>query len=85
MHYPTDVIGGFALGTAATLLLAPIAMAVLVPLTHSLARTSFAPVVLAPRRGRTGRGSVPAPVGGDHTDRPGHPDTGVAARGDLAA
>ncbi|MEU4683733.1 phosphatase PAP2 family protein [Streptomyces xinghaiensis] len=37
VHYPTDVIGGFALGTAVTLLLAPLAMAMLTPLTRTVA------------------------------------------------
>lgn len=78
VHYPTDIIGGFALGTAATLLLAPIAMAVLVPLTHSLTRTSFAPLVLAPRRGRAGRGAAADAVAEAH---PG----ALPERGDLAA
>ncbi|MFE5212045.1 phosphatase PAP2 family protein [Streptomyces sp. NPDC056600] len=32
VHYPTDVAGGFALGTAVALLLSPVAMAVLTPL-----------------------------------------------------
>jgi undecaprenyl-diphosphatase len=31
VHYPTDVIGGFALGTAVVLLLSPLAMALLTP------------------------------------------------------
>ncbi|MFS4109827.1 phosphatase PAP2 family protein, partial [Streptomyces sp. PD-S100-1] len=31
VHYPTDVVGGFALGTAVALLLSPLAMAVLTP------------------------------------------------------
>ncbi|MFG2621761.1 phosphatase PAP2 family protein [Streptomyces sp. NPDC048507] len=44
VHYPTDVIGGFALGTAVVLLLAPLAMAALTPLVRALART--------PRAGR---------------------------------
>ncbi|MFK0200652.1 phosphatase PAP2 family protein [Streptomyces lavendulae] len=44
VHYPTDVIGGFALGTAVVLLLAPLAMAALTPLVRALAR--------APRAGR---------------------------------
>ncbi|MFF2196253.1 phosphatase PAP2 family protein [Streptomyces sp. NPDC058157] len=39
VHYPTDVIGGFALGTAVVLLLAPLAMAGLTPLARALART----------------------------------------------
>lgn len=37
VHYPTDVIGGFALGTAVALLLAPPAMAMLNPLTRTVA------------------------------------------------
>jgi undecaprenyl-diphosphatase len=37
VHYPTDVIGGFALGTAVTLLLAPGAMALLTPLVRAVA------------------------------------------------
>lgn len=44
VHYPTDVIGGFALGTAVVLLLAPLAMAALTPLVRAVAR--------APRAGR---------------------------------
>ncbi|MCX5376974.1 phosphatase PAP2 family protein [Streptomyces sp. NBC_00091] len=38
VHYPTDVIGGFALGTAVVLLLAPLAMAALTPLVRTVAR-----------------------------------------------
>ncbi|MDG4858460.1 phosphatase PAP2 family protein [Streptomyces sp. T-3] len=39
VHYPTDVVGGFALGTAVTLLLAPLAMALLTPLTSAISRS----------------------------------------------
>ncbi|MCQ0023384.1 phosphatase PAP2 family protein [Streptomyces somaliensis DSM 40738] len=39
VHYPTDAIGGFALGTAVALLLAPVALALLTPLTSALARS----------------------------------------------
>ncbi|MGW6917927.1 phosphatase PAP2 family protein [Kitasatospora sp. NPDC054939] len=56
VHYPTDVIGGFALATAVVLLLAPIAMAVLVPLCHALARTPAAPLIRARRPGAPGAG-----------------------------
>jgi undecaprenyl-diphosphatase len=38
VHYPTDVAGGFALGTAVALLLSPVAMAVLTPLVGWLGR-----------------------------------------------
>ncbi|UQX02190.1 phosphatase PAP2 family protein [Streptomyces sp. RerS4] len=44
VHYPTDVIGGLALGTAVVLLLAPPALALLGPLVRAVAR--------APRAGR---------------------------------
>lgn len=38
-HYPTDVVGGFALGAATALLLAPPALALLTALTRAVART----------------------------------------------
>ncbi|MFE9728099.1 phosphatase PAP2 family protein [Streptomyces sp. NPDC005794] len=38
VHYPTDVIGGFALGTAVALLLSPLAMMLLTPLVGAVAR-----------------------------------------------
>lgn len=69
VHYPTDVIGGYALATAVVLLLAPIAMAVLVPLCHSLTRTKLGPLLAAPQaansrrraeQGRRRRGAVRA-------------------------
>ncbi|RII13518.1 Undecaprenyl-diphosphatase BcrC [Streptomyces sp. YIM 130001] len=48
VHYPTDVIGGFALGTAVTLLLAPVASALLTPLARAVARSGrFGPLVRA--------------------------------------
>jgi len=36
VHYPTDVIGGFALGTAVALLLSPLAMLLLTPLAKAV-------------------------------------------------
>jgi undecaprenyl-diphosphatase len=39
VHYPTDVVGGFALGTAVALLLSPVAMALLTPLTQAVERS----------------------------------------------
>ncbi|MFE3609931.1 phosphatase PAP2 family protein [Streptomyces goshikiensis] len=44
VHYPTDVIGGYALGTAVVLLFAPLAMALLTPVVRAVARS--------PRAGR---------------------------------
>jgi undecaprenyl-diphosphatase len=40
VHYPTDVVGGLALGTAVALLLAPVAMAVLTPVVKAVARSA---------------------------------------------
>ncbi|MFG2148293.1 phosphatase PAP2 family protein [Streptomyces sp. NPDC048696] len=39
VHYPTDVVGGFALGTAVALLLAPLALLLLTPLVSRVARS----------------------------------------------
>ncbi|MBG0854227.1 phosphatase PAP2 family protein [Streptomyces spinoverrucosus] len=39
VHYPTDVVGGFALGTAVALLLSPPAMALLTPVTKAVERS----------------------------------------------
>ena len=77
VHYPTDVIGGFALATAVVLLLAPIAMAVLVPLCHALSRTAAAPLITAAGRPTAGRGpggrrrraAVPGRARADEADR----------------
>lgn len=47
VHYPTDVIGGFALGTATALLLAPLAMAILTPLLATMSRSRLRVLVVA--------------------------------------
>ncbi|MGW0117807.1 phosphatase PAP2 family protein [Streptomyces sp. NPDC003327] len=39
VHYPTDVVGGLALGTAVALLLAPVALALLTPVVSAVARS----------------------------------------------
>ena len=73
VHYPSDVVGGYALGTAVVLLLAPLATAVLVPLCRAVARTAAAPLVVAARR--------PAEAGPDSgraADSDSH-HTGIAA------
>ncbi|AVH57935.1 MULTISPECIES: phosphatase PAP2 family protein [Streptomyces] len=57
VHYPTDVVGGFALGTAVTLLLSPLAMALLTPVTKAVER--------APRVGWLIRARGAAPSGQD--------------------
>ncbi|MFE0458657.1 phosphatase PAP2 family protein [Kitasatospora sp. NPDC058965] len=79
VHYPTDVLGGYALAAAVVLLLAPIAMAVLVPLCHAVTRTALAPLVTA---------APPADPGGRRRRAHGHrsaPQRRPADESDLAA
>ncbi|MFJ4865804.1 MULTISPECIES: phosphatase PAP2 family protein [unclassified Streptomyces] len=57
VHYPTDVIGAFALGTAVVLLLAPLAMAALNPAVRAVARSRR-----AGRLVRARGGALPRPV-----------------------
>ncbi|MFI6944216.1 phosphatase PAP2 family protein [Streptomyces sp. NPDC050418] len=52
VHYPTDVVGGFALGTATTLLLAPLAMALLTPVVTAIGRSRVSFLVRARRAPR---------------------------------
>ena len=70
VHYPTDVLGGYALGTAVVLLLAPVAAAALAPLCRSLARSAAGPLVVAGPRHDNGN-----PPGYDRD----HPESGIAA------
>jgi undecaprenyl-diphosphatase len=77
VHYPTDVLGGYALGTAVVLLLSPLATAVLVPLCRSLTRSAAAPLVTA--GGRRGSGPAPARRGGGRGDHGGRPGSDLAA------
>ncbi|MFC4471560.1 phosphatase PAP2 family protein [Streptomyces xiangluensis] len=49
VHYPTDVIGGFALGTAVVLLLSPLVMALLTPVTRAAERSARAGWVIRAR------------------------------------
>ncbi|WP_458244574.1 phosphatase PAP2 family protein [Streptomyces sp. MAI_2237] len=59
VHYPTDVVGGFALGTAVALLLSPPAMALLTPLMKAVEGSSWGGwVVRSRRRPGTGRDTV---------------------------
>ncbi|MET7847617.1 phosphatase PAP2 family protein [Streptomyces avermitilis] len=74
VHYPTDVVGGFALGTAVTLLLSPLAMALLTPVMRAVERS--------PRAGWLVRARGTAPA---DTLIPGaRPETAAEER-DLAA
>ncbi|MFF4214371.1 phosphatase PAP2 family protein [Streptomyces sp. NPDC001796] len=52
VHYPTDVIGGFALGTAVALLLSPLATAVLTPVMKAVERSPRAGRLIRARGGR---------------------------------
>ncbi|WP_425588032.1 phosphatase PAP2 family protein [Streptomyces prasinosporus] len=49
VHYPTDVVGGLALGTAVALLLSPLAMALLTPLMRAVERSPKAGWLVAAR------------------------------------
>ena len=55
VHYPTDVVGGFALGTAVALLLSPLAMALLTPLMSAIERPPSSPAVPRARGAGPGR------------------------------
>ncbi|GAA1932786.1 phosphatase PAP2 family protein [Streptomyces sodiiphilus] len=56
LHYPTDVIGGYALGTAVVLLLSPAALAVLTPLARVCSRTRGLGWLVCPREEPAGPG-----------------------------
>ncbi|CAL9487298.1 phosphatase PAP2 family protein [Streptomyces sp. enrichment culture] len=60
VHYPTDVVGGFALGTAVALLLSPLAMALLTPLTRAIERSPRAGWLIR-RRSPEGAGDTVIP------------------------
>ncbi|MGW4033000.1 phosphatase PAP2 family protein [Streptomyces sp. NPDC004838] len=64
VHYPTDVIGGFALGTAVTLLLAPLALTLLTPLVSAVAGSARAGRLVRSKRTDAGPGGGrPEPLG----------------------
>ncbi|MEO3978477.1 phosphatase PAP2 family protein [Streptomyces sp. CAU 1734] len=79
VHYPTDVIGGLALGTAVTLLLAPLALALLTPLVSAIAGSRAGGLV---RAGNAGRGRD-----GERSGHFGIPEPRTEGKGekDLAA
>ncbi|MCF3136128.1 phosphatase PAP2 family protein [Streptomyces olivochromogenes] len=76
VHYPTDVVGGFALGTAVVLLLSPLAMALLTPVMKAVERS--------PRAGRLIRRTAPATGTGDALV-PGSRTPAASEERDLAA
>ncbi|MGW3494553.1 phosphatase PAP2 family protein [Streptomyces sp. NPDC001020] len=57
VHYPTDVVGGFALGTAVALLLSPLAMTLLTPLTKAIERSPRVSTLVR-ARGARAQGTV---------------------------
>ncbi|MDC0770169.1 phosphatase PAP2 family protein [Streptomyces sp. HD] len=78
VHYPTDVVGGFALGTAVALLLSPLAMALLTPLMSAIERS--------PRGGWLIKSRGRSRVGGQDALIPGaRKETAEAEERDLAA
>ncbi|MPY36801.1 phosphatase PAP2 family protein [Streptomyces adustus] len=58
VHYPTDVVGGFALGTAVALLLSPPAMLMLTPLMKAVDRSPRAGVLIRRRSAGDERDAV---------------------------
>ncbi|WP_019549736.1 phosphatase PAP2 family protein [Streptomyces sulphureus] len=67
VHYPTDVVGGLALGTAVALLLAPLAMWALTPLVRYAMRVSLLSTLIwaGPVTQRPGGGAA----GGERENR----------------
>ncbi|MFB7517552.1 phosphatase PAP2 family protein [Streptomyces sp. NPDC056144] len=81
VHYPTDVIGGFALGTAVALLLAPVALALLTPVVSAVSRSGRAGRLV---RSRSAGGPRRPETVGIPEPRLAGPNAG-AGRNDLAA
>ncbi|SCD90971.1 undecaprenyl-diphosphatase [Streptomyces sp. BpilaLS-43] len=85
VHYPTDVIGGFALGTAVALLLAPLAMMLLTPLVGAVARSGSAGRLVRSRRPVVGAADERGDARGIPEPRPGAGRGGSPDEKDLAA
>ncbi|GAA2425356.1 phosphatase PAP2 family protein [Streptomyces mauvecolor] len=75
VHYPTDVVGGFALGTAVALLLAPLAQMLLTPVVAAVARSPRLGRLVHSRKALT---VVPAAAGGA-VEYPGAEERDLAA------
>ncbi|MGW3035774.1 phosphatase PAP2 family protein [Streptomyces sp. NPDC001178] len=59
VHYPTDVVGGFALGTAVALLLSPVAMLLLTPVMKAVEGSAWGGwMVRARGRADVGQGAL---------------------------
>ncbi|MFD4033399.1 phosphatase PAP2 family protein [Streptomyces sp. NPDC058637] len=85
VHYPTDVIGGFALGTAVALLLAPLAMMLLTPLVGAVARAGSVGRLVRSRRPLAVLADGPDESHGIPEPRPGSGRGGSPDEKDLAA
>lgn len=85
VHYPTDVIGGFALGTAAVLLLAPLAMMLLTPLVGAVARSGSAGRLVRSRQPVASLADGPGESRGVSEPRPGSGRGASPDEKDLAA
>ncbi|WP_255954406.1 phosphatase PAP2 family protein [Streptomyces odontomachi] len=80
VHYPTDVIGGFALGTAVALLLSPLATMTLTPLMKVLGGFERAGLLVRPRHltaSHSGRGLRLQEGAGQAGRAAGRSDTGA--------
>jgi undecaprenyl-diphosphatase len=78
VHYPTDVVGGFALGTAVALLLSPVATALLTPLTKAIERSPRVGGLIR-ARGRSYDDGRDAVVPGAHKEPTGTEERDLAA------
>ncbi|MFR0353502.1 phosphatase PAP2 family protein [Streptomyces sediminimaris] len=68
VHYPTDVVGGFALGTAVALLLSPVATALLTPLMAAVERSAWGGWLVRSRSPRSAAGRDAVIPGGARTE-----------------
>ncbi|MEU0131994.1 MULTISPECIES: phosphatase PAP2 family protein [unclassified Streptomyces] len=85
VHYPTDVIGGFALGTAVALLLAPLAMMLLTPVVGAVARAGAVGRLVRSDRAVAVAADGPGEARGIPEPRPGSGRGGAPGEKDLAA
>ncbi|MET7369309.1 phosphatase PAP2 family protein [Streptomyces sp. NPDC005566] len=85
VHYPTDVIGGFALGTSVALLLAPLAMMLLTPLVTAVSRSGSVGWLVRSRRPIASSADELDESRGIPEPRPGSGRGGSPGEKDLAA
>lgn len=81
VHYPTDVVGGLALGTAVALLLAPLAMMLLTPLARTVAGSRAGWLVRSAKAPRPVMARAGSGAGADagFPEHPRHRDNDLAA------